>query len=331
VTTRWAIALLMTLLPNACLRAGSYCAPAYPSYSTYSYPTTYSYSSHPVSYSAPASYQTVYKEVPYYKEYPVYKDVPVARYVDIYPIYGQLYFGPGSSAAYAQAVNAAAKADTATTAATAASATASATSKQLDKIQSDLGSVLSGIKTLAEAQQATNNRLNNLEGRLQFLERKVGGGAPGDPTPPAMPRAVAHYSAPPAPTPAAPPVPMTSAEPSPMPGDVPGAGAPSATPTLPDALTVLRNKCALCHQAGNEHRAGKGKLVLLLKEGARAPLSGDDVAAMTTRLTEGSMPPPAPRKVKEGDREVTLHVAPLTNVETLAMLMDLKSFPRKKE
>ncbi len=237
----------------------------------YSYPS--SYSSYPsYSYSTPRYYS-----VPVYKEVKVYKEYPVARYVDIYPVYGQLYFGPASAAAYATAVNAATQAKTATSTATRASS-------QLTTIQGDVKSVLGAVKDLAGIVSATQAKVSSLEARLGIVERQ-----------------------------------LKPSQPPPVPVPEPAKGAKPAGPG-PDALRVTQTKCAACHQEG---KPVKGKLTLLTAAGQRAPLTGDQVAAMTARITEGSMPPPA----KQGEPATQA----LTNDETIALLMDIKQYPRKKE
>ncbi len=195
-------------------------------------------------------------------------------------------------------MNAATVAKTATTTAAVASSTATATASQLTTIQGDVKSVLGAVKDLASIVQATQTKVNVIESRLITVENRVKlleGTKPGIGAPPPVP------------------VPGKAAKPA--------AEALDSTAGKVDALRVTMTKCASCHQEG---KPVKGKLTLLTAAGERAPLTGDQVAAMTARITEGSMPPPA----KQGDVNP---IAPLSNEETIALLMDMKSYPRKKD
>ncbi len=267
-------------------RSYGYSSYSYPSYSSYSYP---SYS----TYSVPRYYDVpVYKNV--YREYPIY--VPLATYAT-------LYFGPQSQVAYDAAVKASVAATAATNTATAAvsasqtaTSTANATSQKLTAIQGDVRSVLGAVKDLTTIVSNVQSKVTTLEGRMNQIDarlQKVEGGG----------------------------VVIPKDRPAPAPKGNPAPAPASGTRdevVIPNHLLVLKNRCASCHQEGG---VTKGKLALFDADGKLAPLSGDQIAAMTEHVTKGTMPPAKDSAGKA--------IQPLSEAETISILTNMSKFPRK--
>jgi hypothetical protein len=275
-------------------------------YSSYGYNRSY----YPTNYY-PTSYY--YKEIPYYKEY------PVARYVDVYPVYGQLYFGPKSTATYLKtvaAVNAALAATTSkvetstTTVSTAAPAPAPApmptqvTASDLSRVVSVLESTNKQLQGVTTEITALRRDVEVIKQRLLFVEGKIGGGV----APPGSTRT------------AAPPSPETDRTPTPS----------RSTPReeerekekMPEALPIFMNKCALCHQEGKELKSKstdypKG-LVLFTRDGKYATITAEVALKLNEVLKDGSMPPEL--AMKDGK------VKQPTQKEVYVMLMNTRQF-----
>lgn len=251
---------------------------SYSSYKSYSYPS-YSYS------------PTYYREIPYYKEY------PIARYVDVYPIYGQLYFGPGSTASYAKTVSAVNAALAATAAVTAASAAPAPVATTITSTSSttvtsqDIARVVGVLEGIGKRLDGVTGRLDQMEMRLRAVEVKMGNATPAPPSP----------------------------------GTGPAIASPAAVEV--SAIDNYNTFCALCHKQGNELKSRSSDhpkgLAFLGKDGKYMGITAEVAVAMNRVLKDGSMPPKP--IVKEG--KPSHDIKPPTDREAFSMLMAVEKFP----
>lgn len=278
------------------------------------------YSGYGYSYSAPYYAPTYYYPTSYYKTI-----VREKVYVPI-SIFGSVYDGPSSVAAYLNGSSVGFARNTTGVAAAAAPAPAPAAAAvtkddfaRLTRIvEAGFGSLRTEVSSLRNDVNTTRVRMDAMEQRQRMVEARLNLPAqpgPGSGPPAAAPGAAAAGTPPP----------------QPKPGDAPGP-VERREAALPDALTVAKNKCALCHQEGSKSEdpdvqrqivKGLSKFIMLTRDGQRAPLSAEASLAFNDVMLAGSMPPPAFAKKHP---KYTMEQA-----EGEALVRARPSWPRKME